>query len=139
MSMRSHYCGNVTEQILQANVTVCGWVNKRRDHGGVIFLDIRDITGLVQVVVNPENKLIFNLAESIRSEYVVTVSGQVSARPEGTINPELSTGKIEIKATNLVIFNKAETPPFQLDDYQKINEDVRLKHRVIDLRRPEMQ
>lgn len=137
--MRSHYCSEVTEQIKGSSSTVCGWVNKRRDHGGVIFLDIRDLTGLVQVVVNPDNQSAFKLAESIRSEYVVQITGIVNLRPEGTINPDLITGKIEIQAQTLHIFNKAETPPFPLDDYHKINEDIRLQYRVIDLRRPDMQ
>ena len=138
--MHRHYCGQVTEEFLGQDVTVCGWVNKRRDHGGVIFLDIRDITGLVQAVVNPDNKNIFNTAESIRSEYVVKLTGKVTGRPDGTVNADLATGKIEIIVTDLEILNKAETPPFPVDSsHVTINEDVRLKHRVIDLRRPAMQ
>ena len=138
--MQRHYCGKVTEQLLNQSVTVCGWVNKRRDHGGVIFLDIRDITGLVQVVINPENKAIFSLAESIRSEYVVKITGSVIARPDGTVNNDLSSGKIEIIATELEVLNKAVTPPFPIDTaHVTVNEDVRLANRVIDLRRPQMQ
>ncbi len=141
--MRSHYCGKVTDEFLGQEVTVCGWVNRRRDHGGVIFLDVRDITGIVQVVVNPESANIFKLAESIRSEYVVKVSGKVSSRPDGTVNKNLTTGKMEILAQKLEILNKAETPPFPIDtsgaNNITINEEVRLKHRVVDLRRPEMQ
>lgn len=137
--MRSHYCGKITEELVNQEVKVCGWVNKRRDHGGVIFLDIRDRSGLVQVVVNPENKNLFASANSLRNEYVVKITGNVTIRPAGTINPDLVTGKIEINATDIIIFNKAETPPFPIDGYHETNEDVRLKHRVIDLRRNEMQ
>ncbi|MBP9722702.1 MAG: aspartate--tRNA ligase [Gammaproteobacteria bacterium] len=140
--MRSHYCGKVTEELLGQDVTICGWVNRRRDHGGVIFLDLRDISGLVQVVVSPDQENIFKIAESIRSEFVVKVTGKVTARPDGTVNNNLSTGKIEILVNKLEILNKAETPPFPIDSTNSnitINEDVRLKHRVIDLRRPEIQ
>lgn len=137
--MRSHYCGKVTEQYINQQVSVCGWINKRRDHGGVIFLDVRDRTGIVQVVIRPDIGQVFKIAETIRNEYVVRVIGTVLARPQGTVNKELNTGEIEIEANELVILNKAETPPFPLDDYHNINEDIRLKHRVIDLRRSEMQ
>jgi aspartyl-tRNA synthetase len=140
--MRSHYCGKVTEELLNQTAVVCGWVNKRRDHGGVIFLDIRDISGLVQVVINPNNNSAFKLAEGIRSEFVVKITGIVNPRPQGTINTDITTGKIELIATEVVILNKAETPPFSIDNSklnQNLNEEVRLKHRVIDLRRPEMQ
>lgn len=136
--MRSIYCGKVTKDYLNQEVTVCGWVNKRRDHGGVIFLDLRDNTGLLQIVVNPDCTEAFSLAEQIRNEYVLRITGMVYNRPEGTVNAELASGEIEIVVSKLEILNKAQTPPFPLDDYQTINEDVRLKHRVIDLRRPEM-
>lgn len=136
--MRSHYCGAVTAKQLDQTVTLCGWVHRRRDHGGVIFLDLRDREGLVQVVVNPEQKAVFALAEKVRSEYVVQVTGSVRRRPEGTINKDLTTGEIEIEATELKVLNTAQTPPFPLDSYVTIGEDVRLKYRYIDLRRPEM-
>ncbi|MFN3235105.1 MAG: aspartate--tRNA ligase [Gammaproteobacteria bacterium] len=137
--MRTHYCGEVTEKLLTKKVTVTGWVHRRRDHGGVIFIDLRDREGLVQVVCNPEVKDVFSSAERVRNEYVLAVEGVVSERPEGTVNEGLKTGRIEIVAESLTILNKAETPPFQIDEYQPIGEDVRLKYRYIDLRRPEVQ
>lgn len=137
--MRSHYCGEVTKQLLNQTVTVCGWVNKRRDHGGVIFLDLRDRSGILQVVARPELAEVFAAAESIRNEYVLKIIGTVQPRPDGTINEDLTTGHIELEATKIEIFNRAETPPFPIDDYHNIGEEVRLKHRVIDLRRSEMQ
>jgi len=136
--MRSHYCGEVTSKDLNSNVSICGWVHRRRDHGGIIFLDIRDIRGICQVVVNPENKIAFEIADNCRNEFVIQVSGIVLKRPEGTINKNMPTGEIEIEAESIKLLNKASTPAFPLDDYQEVNEDVRLKNRVIDLRRPEM-
>ena len=136
--MRSHYCGEVTSKDLNSNVSICGWVHRRRDHGGIIFLDIRDIRGICQVVVNPENKIAFEIADNCRNEFVIKVSGIVLKRPEGTINKNMPTGEIEIEAADIKLLNKASTPVFPLDDYQEVNEDVRLKNRVIDLRRPEM-
>ena len=136
--MRSHYCGEVTSKDLNSNVSICGWVHRRRDHGGIIFLDIRDIRGICQVVVNPENKIAFEIADNCRNEFVIQVSGIVLKRPEGTINKNMPTGEIEIEAEGIKLLNKASTPAFPLDDYQEVNEDVRLKNRVIDLRRPEM-
>lgn len=136
--MRSHYCGEVTAKQLDQTVTLCGWVHRRRDHGGVIFLDLRDRHGLVQVVVNPENAPAFKLAESLRSEYVVQVSGIVRPRPEGTVNIDLPTGEIEVVADKIELLNTAETPPFPLDSFVQVGEDVRLKYRYIDLRRPDM-
>ena len=136
--MRSHYCGEVTSKDLNSNVSICGWVHRRRDHGGIIFLDIRDIRGICQVVVNPENKIAFEIADNCRNEFVIKVSGIVLKRPEGTINKNMPTGEIEIEAEGIKLLNKASTPSFPLDDYQEVNEDVRLKNRVIDLRRPEM-
>jgi len=136
--MRSHYCGEVTSKDLNSNVSICGWVHRRRDHGGIIFLDIRDIRGICQVVVNPENKIAFEIADNCRNEFVIKVSGIVLKRPEGTINKNMPTGEIEIEAADIKLLNKASTPAFPLDDYQEVNEDVRLKNRVIDLRRPEM-
>ncbi len=136
--MRSHYCGQVTEQYIDQEVTLCGWVNRRRDHGGVIFIDLRDREGLVQVVFDPDRAEIFELAESVRNEYVLRVTGRVRLRPEGTVNPELTSGQIEILGLGLEVLNASETPPFQLDD-SGVNDDLRLQYRYIDLRRDEMQ
>ena len=136
--MKSHYCGEITSSNLKEEVTICGWVHRRRDHGGVIFLDVRDIKGICQAVVNPDNKESFKLAESIRNEYVVQINGLVRNRLEGTINKNMHTGEIEIEVKNIDILSKANTPVFPIDEYQEVNEDVRLKNRVLDLRRPEM-
>jgi aspartyl-tRNA synthetase len=136
--MRSHYCGEVTSKDLNSNISICGWVHRRRDHGGIIFLDIRDIKGICQVVVNPENKAAFDTADICRNEFVIKVTGKVLKRPDGTINANMITGEIELEAENITLLNKAVTPAFPLDDYQDVNEDVRLKNRVLDLRRPEM-
>ena len=136
--MRSHYCGEVTSKDLDSNISICGWVHRRRDHGGIIFLDVRDIKGICQVVVNPENKAAFEIADKCRNEYVIKVSGAILKRPEGTINENMITGEIELEADKIQLLNKAATPAFPLDDYQEVNEDVRLKNRVLDLRRPEM-
>ncbi len=136
--MRSHYCGVVDETLLDQEVTLCGWANRRRDHGGVIFVDLRDREGLVQVVFNPDDDPeMFLQAEAIRNEFVLQVIGKVRARPEGTVNSNLRTGKIEVYVTKLVVLNASETPPFMIDD-DDINEDNRLKYRYLDLRRPEM-
>ena len=136
--MRSHYCGDINSSHIGSNIEISGWVHKRRDHGGVIFLDIRDLHGIVQVVFNPNLQEIFDIADSCRSEYVVNIKGLVRKRIEGAINPKMTTGEIEIEATSLNIFSPALTPQFPLDDYQDVNEDVRLKHRFLDLRRPEV-
>jgi len=136
--MKSHYCGEITSSNLKEEVIICGWVHRRRDHGGVIFLDIRDIRGICQAVVNPDNAKSFQLAESIRNEYVVQIKGSVRKRLEGTINKNMHTGEIEIEVGDLTILSKAKTPVFPIDEYQEVNEDVRLKNRVLDLRRPEM-
>ncbi|MCK5725714.1 MAG: aspartate--tRNA ligase [Thiotrichaceae bacterium] len=135
--MRSHYCGTVDETILDQEITLCGWVNKRRDHGGVIFVDLRDHTGLIQVVFDPDDPAVFHLAESIRNEHILQVKGRVRDRPEGTINESLVSGKIEVFGLELNVLSASQTPPFQLDE--EINEELRLKHRYVDLRRPEMQ
>ncbi|MET3998940.1 aspartate--tRNA ligase [Marinobacterium sp. MBR-109] len=137
--MRSHYCGDLRSEHIGEDVTLCGWVHRRRDHGGVIFLDLRDREGITQVVFDPDREESFNLADSVRNEYVVEVRGTVRARPEGTTNKEMGTGEIEVLGKELVILNKSETPPFQLDEHQQVGEDVRLRHRYIDLRRPEIQ
>ena len=136
--MKSHYCGEITPSNLKEKVTICGWIHRRRDHGGVIFLDVRDIKGICQAVVNPDNKESFQLAESIRNEFVVQIEGVVRNRLEGTINKNMQTGEIEIEVANINILSKANTPVFPIDEYQEVNEDVRLKNRVLDLRRPEM-
>ena len=136
--MRSHYCGEVTSKDLDSDISICGWVHRRRDHGGIIFLDVRDIRGICQVVVNPENKTAFDIADNCRNEFVIKVSGKVLQRPDGTINTNMSTGEVELEAESIDLLNKAVTPAFPLDDYQEVNEDVRLKNRVLDLRRPEM-
>ena len=136
--MKSHYCGEITSSNLKEKVTICGWIHRRRDHGGVIFLDVRDIKGICQAVVNPNNKESFQLAESIRNEFVVQIEGVVRNRLEGTINKNMQTGEIEIEVANINILSKANTPVFPIDEYQEVNEDVRLKNRVLDLRRPEM-
>ena len=136
--MRSHYCGEVTLKDLDSDISICGWVHRRRDHGGIIFLDVRDIRGICQVVVNPENKIAFDIADNCRNEFVIKVSGKVLQRPDGTINTNMSTGEVELEAESIDLLNKAVTPAFPLDDYQEVNEDVRLKNRVLDLRRPEM-
>ena len=136
--MKSHYCGEITSSNLKEEITICGWIHRRRDHGGVIFLDVRDIKGICQAVVNPDNEKSFKLAESIRNEYVVQIKGSVRNRLEGTINKNMHTGEIEIEVIDLVILSKASTPVFPIDEYQEVNEDVRLKNRVLDLRRPEM-
>lgn len=137
--MRTDYCGNITKDYLGQVVELSGWVHRRRDHGGVIFLDLRDRQGLVQIVVNPDLVNAFELAEQVRSEYVLKIQGKVELRPEGTVNADMQTGEIEVVAITIEILNEAKTPPFPLDGHQTINEDVRLKYRYIDLRRPEMQ
>ena len=136
--MRSHYCGEVNTANTDQTVEFCGWVNRRRDHGGVIFIDLRDRSGLVQVVYDPDLPEVFSTAEQVRNEFVVRVRGRVRPRPEGTVNKELSTGEIEVLGQELEILNRAETPPFQLDD-DDTSEELRLRHRYIDLRRPLMQ
>jgi len=136
--MRSHYCGQVSEELIDQEVTLCGWVNRRRDHGGVIFVDLRDREGLVQVVFDPDREEMFALAERIRNEYVLQVKGRVRARDEATINEKLATGRVEVLGLELVVLNTAETPPFQLDE-DDVHDDLRLRYRYIDLRRDEMQ
>jgi len=137
--MRSHYCGEINASHVGAEVEVCGWVHRRRDHGGVIFLDLRDRTGIVQVVYDPDTEDSFATADRVRNEFVLRARGRVRARPEGTVNPEMATGEIEILGLELDILNAAKTPPFQLDEHSDAGEDVRLKFRYMDLRRPEMQ
>jgi len=136
--MRSHYCGQVDETLVDQEVELCGWVNRRRDHGGVIFIDLRDREGLVQVVFDPDKPEMFALAERVRNEFVLKVKGRVRLRDEAAFNANLKSGKIEILGLELEVLNAAETPPFQLDD-EGVHEDNRLKYRYIDLRRDEMQ
>mgnify|MGYP001274902768 FL=1 len=136
--MRTEYCGNVTKEHLGKDVSICGWVHRRRDHGGVIFLDVRDLEGICQAVIDPSNAEAFSLADKCRSEFVIQIKGSVRERPEGTVNSKMKTGEIEIEVSELEVLNSAVTPAFPLDDYQDVNEDVRLKNRIIDLRRPEM-
>ena len=136
--MRTEYCGNVTKEHLGKDVSICGWVHRRRDHGGVIFLDIRDLEGICQAVIDPSNEEAFSLADKCRSEFVIKIKGSVRERPEGTVNSKMKTGEIEIEVSELQVLNSAATPAFPLDDYQDVNEDVRLKNRILDLRRPEM-
>jgi aspartyl-tRNA synthetase len=136
--MRSHYCGHLNDSFIDKTVTLCGWVHRRRDHGGVIFFDLRDIKGLVQVVFNPETAATFAKAEQVRNEYVLRIQGKVRLRPEGTVNPDLPTGQVEVLVHEIEILNASETPPFQLDD-PNVGEDIRLRYRYMDLRRPIMQ
>ena len=137
--MRSHYCGHLNESHIDQTVTLCGWVHRRRDHGGVIFLDLRDREGIAQVVVDPDTEEAFARADRVRSEFVIRLTGRVRHRPEGTTNPEMPTGMIEVLGKELEILNASETPPFQLDEHTNVGEDVRLKYRYMDLRRPEIQ
>ena len=137
--MRTHYCGELDTSHIGQTVTLCGWVHRRRDHGGVIFLDLRDRDGLAQVVVDPDTKESFARAEQVRSEFVLRITGLVRARPAGTENRDLASGAIELLCRELEVLNSAETPPFPLDEHTAVSEDVRLRSRFIDLRRPEMQ
>ncbi len=138
MTMRTHYCGLVTEALLGETVSLCGWVNRRRDHGGVIFVDLRDREGYVQVVCDPDRAEMFALAEGLRNEFCVQIRGLVRERPNGTVNDGLRSGKVEVLCHELVVLNPSVTPPFQLDD-DNLSETTRLTHRVLDLRRPYMQ
>jgi aspartyl-tRNA synthetase len=135
--MRSHFCGTVTEDLVGESVTLCGWVHRRRDHGGVIFIDLRDRSGLVQVVYDPDTVEAFAAAEQVRPEYVLRVEGRVRERPAGTVNPEMPTGAVEVLGASLEVLNSARTPPFQLDEAD-VGEETRLRYRYVDLRRPEM-
>ncbi len=137
--MRSHYCGALGTANIDETVTLCGWVDRRRDHGGVIFLDMRDRQGIVQVVFDPDTEEHFQRADRVRSEYVLKVTGRVRARSDATVNPAMATGQIEVLGKELEILNQAATPPFQLDEYTAVGEEVRLQYRYMDLRRQEMQ
>jgi aspartyl-tRNA synthetase len=138
MSMRTHYCGLTTEALIGQTVSLCGWVHRRRDHGGVIFIDLRDREGLVQIVCNPEQAEVFKVAEAVRNEFCLRVTGVVSNRLQGTANSNLKSGQIEVVCSVLEVLNASVTPPFQLDD-DNLSETTRLTHRVLDLRRPQMQ
>ena len=138
MSMRTNYCGLTTEEQLGQTVSLCGWVHRRRDHGGVIFIDLRDREGLVQIVCDPDRVDVFKAAETVRNEFCLRITGLVRSRPEGTGNNNLKSGKIEVLCHNLEVLNPSVTPPFQLDD-DNLSETTRLTHRVLDLRRPQMQ
>ena len=135
--MRTYYCNEINESQIDKDIQVCGWVNKIRDHGGVIFIDLRDIKGLVQIVVNPDDKNLFQLAESLRSEYIISVSGKPRLRPSGSENLKISSGKVEVVSSKIKLLSKADTPPFQFDD--DVNEDNRLKYRIHDLKSNKMQ
>jgi aspartyl-tRNA synthetase len=136
--MRTHYCGHLNREHIGQTVTLCGWAHRRRDHGGVIFIDLRDREGLAQIVIDPDTKDAFAIAETVRNEFVLKVVCKVRARPEGTVNPNLPTGEVEMLATEIEVLNPSLTPPFMLDD-ENLTETVRLEHRYIDLRRPTMQ
>ncbi|MDO8953242.1 MAG: aspartate--tRNA ligase [Gammaproteobacteria bacterium] len=139
LNNRTRYCGEITESLVGKTVEIYGWVHRRRDHGGVIFLDLRDREGLLQVVCEPEARDIFTKAETVRNEFVIHVTGTVRMRPENQANPHLRSGQIEVVASALSILNTSEPIPFQIDEHQKVSEEVRLKYRYLDLRRPEMQ
>ena len=137
--MRTHLCGQLRDSHIDDQVSLCGWVHRRRDHGGVIFLDVRDHAGIVQVVFDPDTVESFKLADQVRNEYVLNITGRVRTRDAAAINPKMATGMIEVLGKELTILNASETPPFQLDEHSDAGEDVRLRYRYIDLRRPEMQ
>ena len=137
--MRTHLCGQLRDSHIDDQVSLCGWVHRRRDHGGVIFLDVRDHAGIVQVVFDPDTVESFKLADQVRNEYVLNITGRVRTRDAAAINPKMTTGMIEVLGKELTILNASETPPFQLDEHSDAGEDVRLRYRYIDLRRPEMQ
>jgi len=136
--MRSHYCGELNEQHEGQEVVLCGWAHRRRDHGGVIFIDLRDREGIAQVVIDPDTVEAFATAEGVRNEFVLKLTGIVRLRPEGTTNDDMGTGRIEVLGKQLEVLNAAKTPPFQLDEHADVGEDIRLRYRYIDLRRPEM-
>ncbi len=137
--LRTHTCGELTKKDVKKTVELSGWVQSRRDHGGVIFIDLRDRYGITQIVCNPDNADVFNTMDSLRREYVITAKGIVRARPENMINPNMATGEIEVLVTDVTILNKAQTPPIEIDDRKEASEELRLKYRYLDLRRPVMQ
>ncbi|MCY4044599.1 MAG: aspartate--tRNA ligase [Cellvibrionales bacterium] len=137
--MRTHYCGALTSESVDQTVTLCGWVDRRRDHGGVIFIDLRDKEGIVQVVFDPDVEKSFTTADSVRSEYVLKITGRVRARDAATVNSEMKTGEIEVLGKEIEVLNAAETPPFQLDSFTDVGEETRLKYRYLDIRRQQIQ
>lgn len=136
--MRTCYCGEINTSLIDQEITLCGWVHRRRDHGGVIFIDLRDREGLAQIVFDPDRSEPFAIADAVRNEYVIQITGKVRHRPDGTVNPDLPTGEVEVLGHTIEILNKAQTPPFQLDD-DHVHDDIRLRYRYVDLRRPVMQ
>ncbi|HRQ05952.1 MAG TPA: OB-fold nucleic acid binding domain-containing protein, partial [Nitrosomonas halophila] len=136
--MRTDYCGSINTRYLDKTITLYGWVHRRRDHGGVIFIDLRDREGIVQIVCDPDNAQAFAIAEKIRNEFVLEITGTVRHRPEGTVNPGIFTGEIEVLVSTIAILNASATPPFQMDD-DNLSEAIRLEYRYLDLRRPAMQ
>lgn len=136
--MREQYCGLVTAELLDQTITICGWVDRRRDHGGVIFLDMRDREGILQVVIDPDTPEAFATADRARPEWVLQITGRVRRRPEGTVNKDMTTGEVEFLGKEVKVLNQADTPPFQLDAHAKVGEEIRLKNRFLDLRRPDM-
>ena len=136
--MREQYCGLVTAELLDQTITICGWVDRRRDHGGVIFLDMRDREGILQVVIDPDTPDAFATADRVRPEWVLQITGRVRRRPEGTVNSDMTTGEVEFLGKEVKVLNQADTPPFQLDAHAKVGEEIRLKNRFLDLRRPDM-
>src|SRR5436190_684858 len=136
--MRTHYSHQINSSLIDQNISVCGWVHRRRDHGELIFIDLRDREGLVQIVCDPKNLAAFNVAQKLRNEYVVQITGKVRARPAGTTNPNLISGEVELEAFDIILFNKSAPLPFNVDEYQEVGEEVRLRYRYLDLRRPEM-
>ena len=136
--MREQYCGLVTAELLDQTITICGWVDRRRDHGGVIFLDMRDREGILQVVIDPDTPEAFATADRARPEWVLQITGRVRRRPEGTVNKDMTTGEVEFLGKEVTVLNQADTPPFQLDAHAKVGEEIRLKNRFLDLRRPDM-
>ena len=139
VKIRKQNCGSINKGHIKSEVEIAGWLHRSRDHGGVIFFDVRDQSGLVQVVFNPEDKEIFTLAEACRNEYVIRVRGKVRSRPKGTVNKDLTSGEIEIVASNLSILNSSKPLPFNMDEYSSVGEETRLKYRFLDLRREDMQ
>jgi aspartyl-tRNA synthetase len=136
--MRTNYCGDIRAAHVGQEITLCGWADRRRDHGGVIFIDLRDRQGIVQVVFDPDSGDHFQMADRVRSEYVLRVRGRVRARSESTVNSGMGTGEVEIYGLELEILNTSDTPPFQLDEHARVGEETRLRYRYLDLRRPEM-
>jgi aspartyl-tRNA synthetase len=138
--LRTYSCGELNREHVGKKVTLAGWIDRRRDHGGLTFIDLRDREGVVQVVFNPEkSKTCHEIANEMRNEYVINVTGEVTLRPEGTVNPRLATGEIEVIAQNTVILNPSKTPPFYINEDNEVDENLRLKYRYLDLRRKRMQ